>query len=65
MASFEWAFCVHAVKSKQPFVVEDATKHPLVRENPLVTQDGIRCYLGLGSEAPIGGDLADARHGGS
>ena len=43
----EWSFCAHAVRCGAPFVVEDATRHPLVRENPLVTEDGIRCYAGI------------------
>jgi GAF domain-containing protein len=42
----EWAFCVHAVQSKRPFVVEDAQIHPLVQQNPLVANDGVRAYLG-------------------
>ena len=43
----EWAFCVNAVQTGEPFVVEDAETHPLVRDNPLVTEDGIRCYAGI------------------
>lgn len=43
----EWAFCRYAVDSGEPFVVEDAATHPLVRTNPLVTQEGIRCYAGI------------------
>ena len=43
----EWSFCVNAVRSGTPFVVEDATTHPAVRDNPLVTEDGVRCYAGI------------------
>jgi GAF domain-containing protein len=43
----EWAFCRNAVDRRAPFIVEDATTHPLVRDNPLVGIDGIRCYLGV------------------
>jgi GAF domain-containing protein len=43
----EWSFCVNAVRSGQPFVVEDATTHPAVRDNPLVEHDGVRCYAGI------------------
>ena len=43
----EWAFCRNAVTTRQPFVVEDAGDHPVVRDNPLVQIDGIRCYLGI------------------
>lgn len=42
----EWSFCKHAVATKSPFVVPDATKHPLVRDNPLVIKEGIRSYAG-------------------
>jgi GAF domain-containing protein len=43
----EWSFCAHAVRSREPFVVEDAAAHPQTRENPLVHGDGIRCYIGV------------------
>jgi GAF domain-containing protein len=43
----EWSFCALAVASGEPFVVEDATTHPLTRENPLVAHEGIRCYAGI------------------
>jgi len=43
----EWSFCAIAVASGEPFVVEDATTHPLTRDNPLVAYEGIRCYAGI------------------
>ncbi|HEX8429765.1 MAG TPA: GAF domain-containing protein [Longimicrobium sp.] len=43
----EWSFCAHSVQSRDAFVVENAAVHPLMRENPLVTEDGIRCYAGI------------------
>lgn len=43
----EWSFCANAVRSGEPFVVEDALTHPVTRENPLVLEDGIRCYAGV------------------
>lgn len=43
----EWSFCVNAVRSGEPFVVEDATTHPLVKDIPLVELDGVRCYAGI------------------
>lgn len=43
----EWSFCAHAVSSREPFVVEDAVSHPATSANPLVTEDGIRCYAGI------------------
>lgn len=42
----EWAFCRFAVASGNNFVVPDASQEPKVAHNPLVTQDGIRCYIG-------------------
>lgn len=41
-----WAFCKYAVERKSVFVVEDAPTHPMVARSPLVTDHGIRCYLG-------------------
>ncbi|HEX2078986.1 MAG TPA: GAF domain-containing protein [Longimicrobium sp.] len=43
----EWSFCAHAVESGQPFVVEDAETHPLVRHMPVVELDNVRCYAGI------------------
>lgn len=43
----EWSFCANAVRSREPFVVEDARVHPLVGHNPLVLQEGLRCYAGI------------------
>ncbi|HEX8391025.1 MAG TPA: GAF domain-containing protein [Longimicrobium sp.] len=43
----EWSFCANSVQSGQEFVVQDAATHPLVRDNPVVTMEGIRCYAGI------------------
>ena len=43
----EWSFCANAVRSGEPFVVEDATTHPLVKDIPLVEMDNVRCYAGI------------------
>ncbi|HYW07360.1 MAG TPA: GAF domain-containing protein [Longimicrobium sp.] len=43
----EWSFCANSVHSREAFVVENAATHPLMRESPLVTADGIRCYAGI------------------
>ncbi|HET6762455.1 MAG TPA: GAF domain-containing protein, partial [Longimicrobiaceae bacterium] len=43
----EWSFCANAVRSGEPFVVDDATTDPLVHDNPLVLLEGIRCYAGI------------------
>lgn len=43
----EWAFCHHAITRREPFIVEQADQDPLVSENPLVSIDKVRCYLGV------------------
>ena len=43
----EWSFCATSVRSREAFVVDDATEHEYHRTNPLVTQDGVRCYAGV------------------
>lgn len=42
------SFCAHTIMLGKPFVVEDATKHPLLEDNPLVTSaPHFRSYLGI------------------
>lgn len=41
-----WAFCDHAVRSRQPYVVFDAPNDERVRNNPLVKEDGVVAYAG-------------------
>ena len=43
----EWSFCATSVRTRDAFVVEDAETHPYHRTNPLVVQDGVRCYAGV------------------
>ena len=43
----EWSFCATSVRTRDAFVVESASTHPEHRSNPLVTQDGVRCYAGV------------------
>ena len=43
----EWSFCATSVRTREPFVVENAQTHPYHRTNPLVLQDGVRCYAGV------------------
>lgn len=43
----EWSFCATSVRTRQPFVVENAETHPYHGTNPLVLQDGVRCYAGV------------------
>jgi GAF domain-containing protein len=43
----EWSFCAASVRTRGELVVEDAETHPEHRGNPLVTEDGVRCYAGV------------------
>ncbi|GGY90892.1 GAF domain-containing protein [Pseudoduganella plicata] len=43
----EWAFCRFAVRDRSEFVVENAQTDERVKDNPLVTEDGLRCYAGI------------------
>ena len=43
----EWSFCRTSVATRDAFVVENASEHPEHRTNPLVVQDGVRCYAGV------------------
>lgn len=43
----EWSFCATSVRTRDAFVVENAQTHPEHQTNPLVTQDGVRCYAGV------------------
>ena len=43
----EWSFCATSVRTRDAFIVENAPEHPEHRTNPLVTQDGVRCYTGV------------------
>ena len=41
------SFCQHAVTSKNPLVVNDARVHPLVQDNPAITDFGAIAYAGV------------------
>lgn len=43
----EWSFCATSVRTRDAFVVENAEAHPYHATNPLVLQDGVRCYAGV------------------
>lgn len=42
----EWSFCANSVASGKPFIVPNAQEHPETKDNPMVSQEGIRCYAG-------------------
>ena len=42
----EWALCSRTVVTGQPYIVPDATIHPVEARNPLVTMGGLRAYAG-------------------
>ncbi|MBX3226350.1 MAG: diguanylate cyclase [Labilithrix sp.] len=41
------SFCQHAVRSREPFVVEDARVHPLAKDNPFVEDGSLVAYAGV------------------
>jgi GAF domain-containing protein len=43
----EWSFCATSVRTRDAFVVENAATDAVHATNPLVTQDGVRCYAGV------------------
>ncbi|XVU24034.1 GAF domain-containing protein [Actinoplanes sp. CA-054009] len=43
----EWAFCRPFLTDRRPRFVRDLSKDPMWRDNPLVTVEGARAYLGV------------------
>ncbi len=43
----EWSFCATSVRTREAYVVERATTDAYHSTNPLVVQDGVRCYAGV------------------
>ena len=43
----EWSFCRNVIRRRGDFVVENAAEDAIMRNSPLVTIDGIRCYAGV------------------
>ena len=52
--SLSYSFCRHVVASAAPLVVDDATAHPVVRDNPAVREFGVMAYLGVPIRSPDG-----------
>ena len=43
----EWSFCRNVVMNEAEFVVENALEDDIMKDSPLVTIEGIRCYAGI------------------
>jgi GAF domain-containing protein len=43
----EWSFCRNVVRNAEEFVVENAVEHDLMKDSPLVLEEGLRCYAGI------------------
>lgn len=43
----EWSFCRNVISTSAEFVVENALEHPIMKDSPLVQEDGLRCYAGI------------------
>lgn len=51
----EHSFCARAIKSKEPYLIEDALHHTLYKDNPLVLgKPHIRAYAGVPIHGPMG-----------
>ncbi len=48
------SFCRHVVESGGPLIVEDASKHALVRDNPAVRELNVAAYAGFPIRTPEG-----------
>ena len=60
------SFCRHVVESREPVVVSDARRNPLVSDSPLIHEMGTVAYLGVpilaGGEHVIGTLCVNDRH---
>jgi signal transduction histidine kinase len=45
--SLDYSFCQHVVASAAPFVVTEATVHPLVSDNRAINEYGVHAYAGM------------------
>lgn len=41
------SFCQHVVATQKPLIIEDAREHPLVHDNPAVTESNVIAYVGI------------------
>jgi|tagenome__1003787_1003787.scaffolds.fasta_scaffold20446437_2 hypothetical protein len=41
------SFCRHTLRTREPLVIEDARRHPLVRDNPAIGDLGVVAYAGI------------------
>jgi len=41
------SFCMRAVAAREPLIVEDARKHPVLRDNPAIRDLGVVAYAGI------------------
>jgi GAF domain-containing protein len=41
------SFCQYVIADRAPFVVSDASRHPRTRDNPAVTEMGVRAWAGF------------------
>jgi hypothetical protein len=41
------SFCQHAVAARQPLIVEDARKHPVLHDNAAIRDLGVIAYVGI------------------
>jgi signal transduction histidine kinase len=48
------SFCQHAVAAKQPLIIDDTRSHPLVYDNPAITQLDVAAYAGIPLITPEG-----------
>lgn len=48
------SFCSHAIRQRNPFAIPDATRDARFAQNPAVTEDNIRSYLGIPLMTPDG-----------
>ncbi len=51
------SFCQHAVAARQPLIVEDARKHPVLHDNAAIRDLGVIAYVGIPLQSSDGQPL--------